>query len=204
MISQLGKGALLGKMDIKSAFRLLPIKPNDFCLLGFKFEGKYYIDKCLPFGCSISCATFEKFASFLEWAVRSQFGFAHVTHYLDDFLFAGSANSDDCLRLMRQFGDLCKALGIPLAIDKTVGPVTKLTYLGLKIDTCLGQVRIPNDKLIKLKISLTEMTNKSKVTLKEMQSLWTKFRELAPKADVKPTPIPPVFHSLISGAKPLD
>jgi hypothetical protein len=49
-----GKGALIGKKDIKSAFRHLPIYPGDFDLLGFKIGSNYYIDKCLPMGCSIN------------------------------------------------------------------------------------------------------------------------------------------------------
>ena len=36
MISQLGQAAWLGKMDVKSPFRLLKISPNDFQLLGFR------------------------------------------------------------------------------------------------------------------------------------------------------------------------
>jgi hypothetical protein len=51
----------LGKMDLISAFRLLPVYPGDFDLLGFKIEEKCYIDKCMPMGCSVSCATFERF-----------------------------------------------------------------------------------------------------------------------------------------------
>ena len=31
-------------------------------------------DKCLPFGCAISCRIFEMFATFLEWLVRDQSG----------------------------------------------------------------------------------------------------------------------------------
>jgi hypothetical protein len=48
MISNLGKGALCGKIDIKSAFRLLIVSPSDFDLVGIYFDGKFYIDKCLP------------------------------------------------------------------------------------------------------------------------------------------------------------
>ena len=59
MIARLGPVAELGKVDIKNAFRLLPIHPGDFELSG----NEYYIDKCLPMGCSISCAIFEKFAT---------------------------------------------------------------------------------------------------------------------------------------------
>ena len=65
MIAIQGVNAKLAKIDIKSAFRLLPIYPGDFDLLGFQFKGQYYIDNCLPMGCSISCSLFEKFASFL-------------------------------------------------------------------------------------------------------------------------------------------
>jgi len=39
ILAELGEGANIGKMDIKSAFRLLPIHPNDFDLVGFKFQG---------------------------------------------------------------------------------------------------------------------------------------------------------------------
>ena len=64
LIVSKGPGALLAKMDISSAFRLLPVSPQDFCLLGFRHSGAYYIDKCLPMGCSLSCALFEKFSKF--------------------------------------------------------------------------------------------------------------------------------------------
>ena len=42
MVLKEGKGSYLIKTDIKSAFRLLPINPSDFELLGMKFQGKYY------------------------------------------------------------------------------------------------------------------------------------------------------------------
>lgn len=84
-----GRGAELAKCDIKSAFRLLPVHPADFDLLGFAFDGKFYVDRALPMGCSISCSAFECFSSFLEWALRDRVGHDSTVHYLDDFLFAG-------------------------------------------------------------------------------------------------------------------
>jgi hypothetical protein len=61
-----GKSALMAKMDIKSAFRLLKCNPGDFDLIGITLKENYYIDKCMPMGCSISCATFEQFSTFLQ------------------------------------------------------------------------------------------------------------------------------------------
>ena len=64
MVKNMGVGSYLVKVDIKSAFRLLPINPSDFNLLGMVFDGNYYVDKSLPFGLSVSCAPFEKFRFF--------------------------------------------------------------------------------------------------------------------------------------------
>lgn len=60
---------LLFKRDIKSAFRLLPIHPQDFELLCFLFDGMIYYDKCALFGCSISP---KIFLTFLEDIIKSR------------------------------------------------------------------------------------------------------------------------------------
>lgn len=171
MITRIGPGAELGKVDIKSAFRLLPVYPGDFELLGFRFRDHYYIDKCLPMGCSISCAIFEKFSTFLQWAVINKSGLRTVEHYLDDFIFVGRSGSGDCLQLMTIFQQLCSELGVPLAGEKTQGPVTCLVFLGLEIDTVLRNVKIPREKIQELKGLLSILINKTKVKLKELESL---------------------------------
>lgn len=42
LVQKLGQGALIGKKDIKSAFRLVPCYPCDFDLLGFKIGDQFY------------------------------------------------------------------------------------------------------------------------------------------------------------------
>ena len=56
-----GPGSLIAKADIESAFRIIPIHPDDYHLLGFTWEDKFFYDKCLPMGCSTSCTIFESF-----------------------------------------------------------------------------------------------------------------------------------------------
>ena len=172
MVLRLGKGALLAKADVKSAFRLIPISRADFQLLGFKFEGKYYFDKALPFGCSISCATFEAFACFIDWAVRNSCSVGELEHYLDDFLFGGKKGTNHCDCILSSFFTLCKEFGVPIADEKTEGPCTVLVFLGLELDSVLMQVRIPMDKVQKLVDQiLAVLEHNSSVTLKELQSL---------------------------------
>lgn len=45
-------------------------------------------------GCSILCAYFEKFSTFLEWVVKREAGWASALHFLDDFLFIGPTGSN--------------------------------------------------------------------------------------------------------------
>ena len=72
MVSKLGKRAEIGVIDMKNACRLLRVFPGDFDLLGLKIDDKYYIDKCLPIECSISCNIFERFSTFLHWLVEKE------------------------------------------------------------------------------------------------------------------------------------
>lgn len=171
MLANLGPGALIARLDIKSAFRLLPVHKSDFELLGFKMLGMIFIDKCLPFGCSVSCAKFEKFSTFLEWLVKQQATSFNVVHYLDDFLLAGRAGTQDCVDLMSIFRAICAELGVPLAEEKTLGPTTRLVYLGLEIDTLSMTVRIPSDKIEQLRFKLSRILLKRKVTLIDLQEL---------------------------------
>lgn len=67
MVHRCRPRAWMAKAHIKSAFWLLP---DEFHLLGFSFDGLYFMDRALPIGCSISCSAFERFSPFLEWALR--------------------------------------------------------------------------------------------------------------------------------------
>ena len=171
MIQKLGKGALLGKADIKNAFRLMIISPDDFPLLGFMFDGQYFFDRCLPFGLSYSCALWEKFAHFLHYAVRESCTVGELEHYLDDFLFGGEAGTTDCQEIMTSFFKTCGKMGVPVADEKTEGPQTIIIFLGFELDSILMEVRIPKDKIMKLQSLIEEILHKSSITLEVMQSL---------------------------------
>ena len=44
----LGKGALMVKVDLKSAFQMVPVHPADWELLGMHWKEGFYFDTCLP------------------------------------------------------------------------------------------------------------------------------------------------------------
>ena len=166
IVARLGRGALMGKTDIKSAFRLLPVSPEDFELLGICVDGLYYYDRCLPMGCAVSCSTFECFSTFLEFCTRQAAESRNIVHYLDDFFFAGKADDNECRHAMASFAAICERFGVPVAHEKTEGPVTAITYLGLEIDAVSRQIRVPNEKIADLIEKRTEALNQEKISLR--------------------------------------
>ena len=169
-IKAVGTGAYLAKTDIKSAFRILPINPIDYGLLGMKWKNKYYYDRCMPMGCSSSCKTFETFSSALEWIARTKFKIQHVLHLLDDFLFIAPSERL-CQQQLNIFLQFCSYLGVPIAPEKTFGPSTTLSFVGIELDTVLKEARLPQDKLDKCVTTILEFRHRKKVTLRELQSL---------------------------------
>ena len=50
-----GLGALMAKVDLKNAFKLCPVRQEDWHLLGIHWRNQYYVDKCLsPLACDQS------------------------------------------------------------------------------------------------------------------------------------------------------
>ena len=83
LIKRAGPGCFLAKTDVKNAFQIIPIHPDDYCLLGMQWRGLYYYDRCMPMGCSSSCFTFEMFSTAVEWIARNKLKIDYILHILD-------------------------------------------------------------------------------------------------------------------------
>ena len=60
---------------------------------------------------------------------------------------------------------------MPLSVNKIVGPSTSITYLGIKINTVTMMISLPEDKLEKLKASVSMWYDKLTCTKRELLSL---------------------------------
>ena len=72
------------------------------------------------------------------------------------------------LSVMRQ---ACVELGIPLAEHKTEGPATRITFLGIMIDTTAGQLSLPPEKLARVQSLLADWGDRKSCSKKELESL---------------------------------
>ena len=170
LIKQAGPGCFLAKTDIQNAFRIIPINPADYHLLGIKWRNRYYYDRAMPMGCSSSCRTFETFSTAVEWIAREKLSIDKLLHLLDDFLTIASTYSV-CKAHLDMFISLCNFLGIPIAPDKTFGPSTTLTFAGIELDSLRCEARLPRDKIAKCVQFIANFLSRKKVTLRELQSL---------------------------------
>ena len=148
-----GKFCHIAKSDMKSAFRNLRIRPDDWKYLVMKavspIDGKtyYFVDKCLPFGASISCSHFQRFSNavkhLVQWKTKSD-----LINYLDDFFFAALLKLI-CNNQVKEFLAICELISFPVSMEKTFWGTTNPTFLGLLIDTINQCVCIPIDKVKK-------------------------------------------------------
>ena len=86
----------MGKLDLKNAFGLIPVRKEDWHLLGIHWQAAWYVDKCLPFGLRSSPALFNMLADALQWIMHRNYHVTHIIHYLDDFFTAGPPDTNTC------------------------------------------------------------------------------------------------------------
>ena len=187
---QEGKGCAIGKSDMTSAFRHLGMSKKFWKFLVMKAQDPrnnkwyYFVDKCMPFGASISCSHFQKFSNAVSHIVKFATKRRNI-NYLDDFFFA-ALKKLMCDGQIETFLEICKQINFPVSMDKTFWGTTKLVFLGLLIDTINQLICVPTEKIEKARF-LIEKTlqkkKKKKITLHDLQSI-TGFLNFLGKAVV--------------------
>ena len=169
-ILDLGLGTLIAKLDIESAYRIVPVHPADRLLLGMSWRGQIYIDTVLPFGLRSAPLIFTAVADAVQWILETQ-GVKHIMHYLDDYLVMGPPDSPECKRSLDRILDCCQRLGVPIAQHKTEGPSTQLVFLGIELNTREGILKLPEVKLQRLQGEIKNWTGKHSCTKRSLLSL---------------------------------
>jgi hypothetical protein len=170
IVRQLGQSCYLAKVDVKAAYRCIPVRPADWPLLGMRWQGQYYFHRTLPFGLRSACHLWERYATAMEWVIRTQFGVQQITHYVDD-TFLANRTWELCARDLASTKAGMDALGAPDADDKTVGPATALTYLGIRIDSVAMSISLDASKLASILELLNQWCARCTCSLRQLQSL---------------------------------
>ena len=162
---------------MSSPFRHVPMAKDQWWLLVMKVEhpvtGKvwYFVDKCLPFRSSISCAIFQAVSDAIAFIVKHRAKEANV-NYLDEYLFAAALKAM-CDKQIKIFLDICEQIKFPVALEKTFWGDTRMIFLGMLLDSDRQVVCLPMDKLVKATNWVEYFLNKGnkKATVLEFQKL---------------------------------
>lgn len=182
------RGAFMSSADLEHGYYALGIHPEDRKFFTFCLEGQAWQYTCLPFGWSLSPRIFSSAMAEVTRALRQRLPRrVRIRNYLDDFLMvywrstqrAAQALANKIRSWMTQFG-------LRLNDDKSTWEVTQtITHLGLIVDTMRMELRVPSEKLQRLRATakavLSEVGRHRRWVLKRQVAQFAGFAQsLAP------------------------
>ena len=148
---------------------MVPVHPDDQYLLGVHWESFLYVDKVLPFGLRSAPKIFSAVADALQWILHYK-GIQRGLHCLDDFILVASGQQTAEFQ-KNTLVTVFSRMGVPLEEFKLEGPSTCLTFLGIEVGTVALQLRLPREKLRKLKYQLKRAICRRSVPKENLESL---------------------------------
>jgi hypothetical protein len=145
-VRRLGVGCYMAKVDIKAAYRTVPVRPADWPLLGMHWQDRFYFHRTLPFGLRSSCHLWERYATAAEWIATHSYLIQNIRHYVDDFFLAGTTEAV-CNHDLHQFLQLLQRLGLPVADDKTEESTKQMLFPGILIDTSNMTISLDDNRV---------------------------------------------------------
>ena len=116
-----------------------------------------HVDRSQPFRLRSALKIFSAVADAIACM-----GLSHLDHspshplYLDDFLFFCQPNTGKGLQVEQAILNILGRLGVAVASNKVEGPSSSLTFLGVLIDTVGYELRLPLDKLERLRLMVDD------------------------------------------------
>ena len=139
----------LFSLDIESAYHHVEVNTRFCTLLGFEFEGVFYVYRCLPFGLVTSAQVFCALTEVTADAVRESGLVTALIAYVDDFGGSIGKKLDhkrmaDILALIRSFGWVLAPSKLIITLER------RLQLLGFVLDTREMTISVPEVRRVRL------------------------------------------------------
>jgi hypothetical protein len=171
-------GSFLAKVDLKNAYRSIPISESCYGLTGvsWKFTGdtelSYLFDSRLPFGGSMSCRIFQ---SVTDSICRMMARRGHIVKaYLDDIICVSDSETE-CQLNFDTLVQLIEDLGLEINWTKVCDPTRVITYLGVVIDCVERSLSLPLKKVTEIALLIDRSERCKKMTKLDLQKLLGKL-----------------------------
>ena len=83
----------------------------------------------------------------------------------------GPQDSKACQENLDIFETACQKLGVPLDVEKVEGTATSITFLGVELDTVKMEIRLPEEKLLRIRHELSGWLRRKRATKHDILSL---------------------------------
>ena len=187
VLNRVGRGAWFIKVDWSDAYKHIAVALQDTDLQWFRWLDMGFKELCLIFGGASSAGIFDRVAKIVIFIAtfRAMFPREWVIQHLDDCCAAAPGGSLELLqKLDREFFGVAEHLGIKLAPrddpDKSFGPSTSGTVLGVFYDTVAWTWHIKGEKLLRLLHQIQDVLESDEVRQDALWSLTGKILHVKP------------------------
>jgi len=159
-------------IDLTSAYHHVPVRVQDQGFLGFQWKGCYFVFCVLPFGMSTAPSAFTKvIVQVVKWWRKL---LLRLNVYLDDFLFM-ERSKQRALVIKRIAVLTLTAAGFIISPKSQLDPAQCGKYLGLLVDSCLGEFRVPEKKWCGICRLVKQLARASHVSARQLTRLTGKL-----------------------------
>jgi hypothetical protein len=167
-----GEGAWYVKLDISSCFLSFPIHPDDLKYFYCQAGGDFFQWLTLVFGRKDAPFVVTILLNVVS-AAMADAGLPHV-RYLDDFLLVAttSVRAWACAQVA---AGLLIEFGLALALENVEGPLQRIEFLGIVIDSVEETLSISEERKAELLGLLQAFSKRARVSLTKLLSLLGKL-----------------------------
>ena len=153
---------VMAKTDWSVAYKHISVNMNDHCLQLVEFGGRFFLERCLTFGCANSPTFFNMVARMLIELAEIQSGFDSKKNcqQLDDNCVVDAFGNPGIFKYLKCYRDIAARIEVKLASEddpsKAFAPCNKGELLGIIYDGVKGLWMMPEDKGCRLLASIGE------------------------------------------------
>ncbi len=175
MVCQYGCGALMSKLDMKDLYHEIPVMPAQRLLLAVKWKGLLYVILTLPYGLPSTVNIVNSVVDIIEWILVNNYSI-HDLVFLENLITVGPPLSTHCQHRLTLASSFCKQLGLTIRGAKNAAQETRLSVLGVEVDSVRQIATMPTDQLAELKRALNDARGRRIIEVSELESLISLLR----------------------------
>jgi hypothetical protein len=164
-------GIHMGQIDLTDAYRILPVRPDQWQLLCFELDGEVFMETRVCFGLRSAPRIFSALGGMMDWLLRNVLQVPRTKNYLDDWLLArrGMRRANASMRIALL---MFRLLGVGVNEKKLVWATQVAVFLGIEVDTVMFTLGLSKERLERLAELLDDwLVDDKRFTRKELESL---------------------------------